>query len=162
MPRANKAKRTQSKLPTPFIPFKRSDSELAARGWGPHRYTSVTNPLPDNESAKRFPVSDHITGRLMELKENRVHIVEFLDPDGERVANDDLELLEKRMDGSFISIPEARLFPSLPLYFLASDDRVFEVHFGHRLICTISFPRRSEVVLHDTLASQSELPTTVT
>jgi hypothetical protein len=101
----------------------------------------------------------------MELKENQfnqMHIVEFLNPDGERVANDDLELLERRMDGSLVSIPEARLFPSLPLYFLPMDDRVFEVHFGHRRICTISFPRRSEVVLHDTLASQSELPTTVT
>ncbi|KIK45721.1 hypothetical protein CY34DRAFT_493470 [Suillus luteus UH-Slu-Lm8-n1] len=146
MPRANKAKRTQSKLPTPFIPFKRSDSELAARGWSPHRYTSVTNPLPNNESAKRFPVSDHITGRLMELKENQFN-----------------QVTTREENGWILSLhTRSPVVPLLPLYFLAPDDRVFEVHFGHRRICTISFPRRSEVVLHDILASQSESPTTVT
>lgn len=132
-------------------PFKRSDSDLVAREWGPHRYTSVTNPLPDNESAQKFPISSQITGRLMELKDHKISIFEFLNPEGARVASasDNLRLLERKYDGSLVPIPESRLFPSLThLYFLALDDRVYEVHFGNRKVSTISFPRSPTIVVH--------------
>ncbi|KAG1830910.1 hypothetical protein EV424DRAFT_1534837 [Suillus variegatus] len=163
MPRTHKSKRTQSKRPTPITQFKRPDRDHVARGWGPHRYTSITNPLPDNESTQKFHISSHITGRLMELKEHQIYTVEFLNPDGARVASDDLELLERRCDGSLTSIPESRMFPSFRhLYFITPDDRVYEVHFGHRIVSTITFPRRAEVVVHGALASQSKLSTIVT
>ncbi|KAG1787203.1 uncharacterized protein HD556DRAFT_1312919 [Suillus plorans] len=150
------AKHTQSKHPTPITQFKRPDRDHVARGWGPHRYMSITNPLPDNESTQKFPISSHITGRLMELKEHQIYTVEFLNPDGARVASDDLELLERRCDGSLASIPESRMFPSFRhLYFITPDDRVYEVHFGHRIVSTITFPRRAEVAVHGALASQT-------
>jgi hypothetical protein len=89
-----------------------------------------------------------------------MYTVEFLNPDGARVISDDhdLELLERRCNGSLVSIPECRMFPSFRhLYFIAPDDRVYEVHFGHRIVSTISFPRHAEVAVHGTLASQSKL-----
>ncbi|KAG1800479.1 uncharacterized protein HD556DRAFT_1305219 [Suillus plorans] len=42
MPRTHKSKCTQSKRPTPITQFKHPDRDHVARGWGPHRYTSIT------------------------------------------------------------------------------------------------------------------------
>lgn len=83
----------------------------------------------------------------MVLKDHHTGIIEFLNPDGARVASasNSPQLLERKYDGSLVPISESQLFPSLLLYFLALDDRVYEVHFGNRRISTISFPRNPTI-----------------
>lgn len=78
----------------------------------------------------------------MELKDHKISIFEFLNPDRAFVASasDNSQLLERRYDRSLVSIPESQLFLSLThLYFFAPDNRVYEVHFGDCIISIISF-----------------------
>lgn len=121
------------------------------RSWGPHRYTDITNPSPDDDSTVKFTISSDITGRIMELRGHRVHTLEFLHSDGSRATNSDLKLLQRRNDGSSAPIsPHTQLFPSSNhLYFISPDDRVYEVHFANHLIYTLSFPRQITVVMKE-------------
>ncbi|KAG2030230.1 hypothetical protein BDR03DRAFT_1017363 [Suillus americanus] len=129
---------------------KLSNRVHANREWGPHRYTDITNPLPDNDSTTRFPISSDITGRLMELREHHIHTLEFLHHNGSRATDRDLKLLERRNDGSLAPVFGSQLFPSSShLYFIYPDDRVYEVHFAQHVISIITFPRQVNLVVKD-------------
>ncbi|KAG1806036.1 hypothetical protein EV424DRAFT_1577789 [Suillus variegatus] len=64
--------------------------------WATQPHTDLSYPLPDNDTTKKFSVSSGITGRIMELRDHHVHLLEFLLSNGTRIGNiKDLEVLER-------------------------------------------------------------------